>query len=92
MKDINVLQRNRDHWRHKAHKTPTDKNWGTYREFRNNIKKVMKENKAQFYRKVLSSKNSIEIWKVIPRILNPNMSTLQANPSALNEFFNRTTE
>ena len=41
MKDIkiNKLQRKRDHWRHKAHKNPTDENWETYRESRNKIKK-----------------------------------------------------
>ena len=46
MKDIkiNKLQRKRDHWRHKAHKNPTDENWGTYRESRNKIKKAIKEN------------------------------------------------
>ena len=94
MKDIkiNKLQRERDHWRHEAHKNPTDENWATYRESRNKIKKAIKEKKTQFYRKVLSSKNSKEIWKVIHRILNPNMSTLQADPSALNEFFNKTAE
>ena len=94
MKDIkiNKLQRDRDHWRHEAHKNPTDKNWGTYREYRNKIKKPIREKKTQFYRKVLSSKNSKEIWKVIHRILNPNTSTLQADPSAVNEFFNKTAE
>ena len=94
MKDIKInnLQRERDHWRHEAHKKPTDKNRGTYRESRNKIKKAIKAKKTQFYRKVLSSKNSKEIWKVIHRILNPNMSTLQADPSALNEFFNKTAE
>ena len=40
----------------------------------------------------VSSKNSKEIWKVIHRIPNPNISTLQVNPSALNEFFNKTAE
>ena len=41
MKDIkiNKLQRKRDHWRHEAHKNPTDENWETYRESRNKIKK-----------------------------------------------------
>ena len=94
MKDIkiNKLQRERHHWRHKAHKNPTDENWETYRELRNKIKKVIKENKTQFYRKFLSSKNSKEIWKVIQRILNPNMSTLQTDSSALNEFFCKTAE
>ena len=94
MKDIkiNKLQRERNHWRHKAHKNPTYKNWGTYRESGNKIKKMIKEKKTQFYRKVLSSKNSKEIWKVIYRILNANMSTLQIDPSALNEFLNKTAE
>ena len=94
MKDIkfNKLQRERNHWRHKAHKNPTDENWGTYTKSRNKIKKRIKEKKTQFYRKDLSSKNSKEIWKVIHCIRNPNMSTLQADPSALNEFFNKTAE
>ena len=41
MKDIKInnLQRERDHWRHEAHKNPTDENWETYREFTNKIKK-----------------------------------------------------
>ena len=52
--------------------------------------KTIKENKTQFYWKVLSSKNCKEIWKVIHRILNTNMSTIQVDPSALNEFFNKT--
>ena len=86
------MQYERDHWRHEAHKNPTDENWGTYRESKNKIKKAIKEKKTQFYRKVLSLKNSKEIWKVIHRILNPNMSTLEADPSTLNEFFNKTAE
>ena len=89
---INKLQRERDHWRHEAHRNATDENWGNFRESRNKIKKAIKEKKTQFYRKVLSSKNNKEIWKVIHRILNPNMSTLQADPSVLNEFFNKTAE
>ena len=94
MKDIKIngLQRERDHWRHEAHKNPTDENWRTYRESRNKIRKAIQEKKTQFYRKFLSSKTSKEIWKVIYRILNPNMSTLQADPSTLNEFFNKTAE
>ena len=58
MKDIkiNKLQREREHWRHKPHKNPTDENWGTYRESRNKIKKAIKGNKTRFYGKVISSK------------------------------------
>ena len=89
MKDIKInnLQRKRDHWRHEAHKNPTDENWETYRESRKKIKKAIKEKKTQFYRRVLSSKNS-----KVHRILNPNMNALQADPSALNVFFNKTVE
>ena len=94
MKDIKInnLQRERDHWRYEAHKNPTHENWETYLRSRNKIKKTIKEKKTQFYRKVLSSKNSKEIWKVIYLILHSNMSTLQADPSALNEFLNKTAE
>ena len=94
MKDIkiNKLQREWDHWRHEAHKNPTNENWGTYRESRNKIKNAIKEKKTQFYGKVLPSKNSKEIWKVALRILNSNTSTVRADPSALYEFFNKTAE
>ena len=76
MKDIkiNKLQRDRNHWRYEAHKNPTDKNWGAYRESRNKIKKAIKQ-----------------IWKVIC-IINQNISTLQEDPCALNEFFDKTAE
>ena len=33
-----------------------------------------------------------KIFTVIHRILNPNMNRLQADPSALNQFFNKTAE
>ena len=94
MKDIkiNKLQHEWDHWRHEAHKNPTNENWGTYRESRNKIKNAIKEKKTQFYGKVLPSKNSKEIWKVALHILNPNTSTVRADPSALYEFFNKTAE
>ena len=62
---INKLQHERDHWRLETHKNPTDENWATNRESRNKIKKAIKEKKTQFFRIVLSSKNSKEIWKVI---------------------------
>ena len=48
MKDIKInnLQHERDHWRHEAHKNPTEENWETYRESRNKIKKAIKEKKT----------------------------------------------
>ena len=58
----------------------------------NKIKKAIKEKQTQFYREVLLSKNSKEIGKVIHRIINPNMSTLQDDPFVLNKFFNKTAE
>ena len=60
MKDIkiNKLERERDHWRHEAHKNPTNENWGTYRESKNKIKKAIKEKKIQFYRKVYLQKTA----------------------------------
>ena len=52
-KDIAItdLQHEGDHWRHKAHKNPTDKNWKTYRDQRNEIKKVITEKKALVLKK-----------------------------------------
>ena len=55
-------------------------------------KKRSKKRKLNSAEKFYLQKNSKEIWKVIHCILNPNMSTLQADPSALNEFFNKTAE
>ena len=55
MKDIKIhkLQRVRNHWRHEAHKNRIDEKWRIYREFRNKIKKAIKDKKTQFYKKVL---------------------------------------
>ena len=55
-------------------------------------KKRSKKRKLNAREKFYLQKNRKEIWKVIHRILNPNMITLQADPSALNEFFNKTAE
>ena len=57
MKDIkiNKLQRERDHWRHEAHKNPTDENWRTYR--------VQKQNQKSSQRKVNSILQKSFIFK-----------------------------
>ena len=89
---ISKLQRERDYWRREAHKNATDENWGNFRESRNKIKKAIKKKKTKFYRKVLSLKNSKEIWKVIHRILDPSMNTPQVDPSPLNKLLNKTAE
>lgn len=38
----------------------------------------------------MSSKNSKKIWKVIHRILKPNKSTIKADMTELNKYFNKT--
>ena len=75
---INNLQCERDRSWHEVHKNPADENWKTYRNRRYEIKKGIKEKKTQFDRKMLSPENSQEIWKVIHRILKPNIFTLHA--------------
>ena len=76
-----------------AQKSNRQKLWSVQKQCpETKSKKAIKEKKTRFYRNILSSKDSKEIWKVINRILNPNMSTLQADPYALNEFFNKMAE
>ena len=65
---------------------------GNLHRVHNQNQKSHQRKEIQLCRKFLSSKNSKEICNVILRILNPNMSTLQADPSVLNEFFNKTAE
>ena len=50
----------------------------------------MKDTKTAFYKKILTSKNSKEIWKIVHRILNPSDKTLEADTNKLNKYFNQT--
>ena len=43
-----------------------------FRNIRNNLKSKMKETKAAFFKKILSSKRFKEIWKVVHRFLKLN--------------------
>ena len=52
-------------------------------------KKRSKKRKLNSTEKLYLPKNSKEIWKVIHGILNPNISTLQVDPSALNKTAER---
>ena len=94
MKDFEIkkLQRERNHWRHEAHSIQAPQSWEKFRAIRNKIKKVIREKKASFYKKVFQSKNKNLIWKVIHRILSPNPKTLKVDPEKLNKFFNKTAE
>ena len=35
----------------------------------------------------LSSKRSKEVWKIIHRVLHPNLKSLRADPNELNKYF-----
>ena len=79
MKDFEIkkLQRERNHWRHEAHSIQAPQSWEKFRAIRNKIKKVIREKKASFHKKLFQSKNKNDIWKVIHRILSPNPKTLK---------------
>ena len=63
---------------------------GEIRDMRNKLKLKVKETKTAFCKKVLSSENCKEIWKVVHRILKPNDSTLKVDANKLNKYFNET--
>ena len=46
--------------------------------------------KTSFYKKILTSKNTKEIWKRVHRILNPSGKTPNANTIELNKYFTAT--
>ena len=86
--DIIELQKQRDKYRFLAHNIPSKENWINFRNARNKLKKKIKDTKTAFYNKILTSKNSKEIWKIVHRILNPSDKTLQADTKELNKYFN----
>ena len=89
--DIAELQKKRDNYRFLAHHSPAEENWAKFRDIRNKLKSKIKETKTAFYKKILSSKNCKEIWKVVHRILKPNDNTLKVDTNKLNKYFNDTT-
>ena len=48
--------------------------------------------KSNFYRKALSSNKSSEVWKVIHKIINPNVKRIRINPNELNKHFSTTSK
>ena len=77
--DIIELQKQRDRYRYLAHYIPSKENWINFRNTRNRLKKKIKDTKTAFYTKIITSKISKEIWKIVHRILNPSDKTLEAD-------------
>ena len=88
--DIANLQKKWDNYHYLAHHSPTEENWAKFRDIRNKLTSKIKETKAAFYKNILSSKNSKEIWKVVHRILKPNDNTLKVDTNKLNKYFSNT--
>ena len=59
--DIIELQKQRDKQRFLAYNIPSKENWINFGNTRNKLKKKIKDTKAAFYKKTLTSKNSKEI-------------------------------
>ena len=88
--DIIELQKQCNNNRFLPHNTPSKENWINFRNARNKLKKKIKDTKATFYKIILTSQNSKEIWKIVHRILNPSDKTLEADTNELNKCFNQT--
>ena len=81
MKQIDIIELQKQ-----CHKysIPSKESWIYFRNARNKLKKKIKETKTEFYKKILTSKNSKEIWKIAHSILNPSDKTLAADTNELN--------
>ena len=80
MKQLDIeLQKQRDKYRFLAHNIPSKENWINFRSTRIRRRKKIKDTNTAFYKKILTSKNSKEIWKTVHRILNPSGKTLEAD-------------
>ncbi|CAB4033576.1 Hypothetical predicted protein, partial [Paramuricea clavata] len=91
--NIQTLQKERDHLRHKAHKSDACNGvWTAFRLVRNNLKSAIRSVRKAFIEKALSSNKSRDIWRVIHRILKPNPKPLRVDPDELNTHFATTTE
>ena len=81
--NINMLQKERNILRKKAHETHSDTDWKLFREKRNDLKKHIKVCKRNCYVSALSSKRPKEVWSTIHRILNPNPEKITADACLL---------
>ena len=75
MKDLDIvaLQNQRNKLKYEAYSKRTRSAWVAYRKVRNEIKQKINTTKTSFYKNILNSKNTKDIWKVIRRILNPKV-------------------
>ena len=85
--EIRKLQSERDVLRVRARKHNTEETWTAFRSIRNKIKSMISKAKRSFLVNVLSSKRSKEVWKIIHRVLHPNLKSLRADPNELNKYF-----
>lgn len=90
--NINDKQKERDYLRMKAHTSQSEEDWNLFRNVRNELKKLIRVAKSNFYRRALSSKRPKEVWSTIHRILKPSPQKINADPETLNKHFNTTAE
>ena len=94
LKELNIIekQKERNHLRKKAHATQSVYDWERFRGIRNELKKLIRTAKSNFYRRALSSKRPKEVWSTIHRILQPSHQKIAADPNSLNNHFNTTAQ
>ena len=61
-----------------------------HRRKKEETKQKINTTKTSFYKNILNSKNTKQLWKVIHRILNPKSAALEGNVNDINKYFNRT--
>ena len=79
--EICKLQSERDVLRVRARKHKIEETWTAFRTIRNKIKSIISKAKRSFLVNALSSKRSTEMWKIIHRVLHPNLKSLRADPN-----------
>ena len=90
---IAELKEQRDRLRSAARASNNNKEtWEKFRAARNRLKELIKSTKRNFMERMLSSKKSKEVWKVIHRILHPSPQRITMQPDKLNNFFASTAE
>ena len=90
---IAELKEQRDRLRSAARASNNNKEtWEKFRAARNRLKELIKSTKRNFMERMLSSKKSKEVWKVIHRILHPSPQRITMQPDKLNSFFAFTAE
>ena len=87
---IAELKEQRDRLRSAARARNNNKE--KFRAVRNRLKELIKSTKRNFMERMLSSKKSKEVWKVIHRILHPSPQRITMQPEKLNNFFASTAE